>query len=278
MLCSSDGRKALILTVDVEDNFTREELKKPQDWEKYEAQVVINTERVIHFIKAINADATFFVVGKVAERHPELVKAIDTAGYEIGSHSYAHEPVWKMTEDEFEADLLKSISILENITDKKVRAYRAMAFSIRSDTLWALDILKRNGIIFDSSLKDFELNKIEDSNGNKVRNLFGGGVTEFPVSTMKFMGRRFTITGGMALRFLPYFVLNMLFKNIFASEKSNIIYCHVWEFNKDQPRRRVNFFQALSQSPFSYTTATKLRKFAKYYKLLSIRNYLELKC
>lgn len=274
MLCSSDGRGSLILSVDVEDNFTREELKKPDDWEKYEAQVVINTERVIKFIKDINADATFFVVGKVAERHPELVKAIDAAGYEIGSHSYAHEPVWKMTEDEFEADLIKSISILENITNKKVKGFRAMGFSITGDSPWALELLEKHGLVYDSSVKDVELEKLKRFSNFGSLAIAGHGLVELPISTRRILGKRITVSGGIALRLLPFCMYNRLLKNVPSGINPRIIYCHVWEFSKDQPKRKVGLLQSIAQSPLTYTTPSKLRKLSAYYRFISFERYL----
>ena len=257
----------------MEDNFTRDELAEAGDWEKYEFQVVENTKRVIQLLHRINADATFFVVGKVAERHPEIVQMIDKGGFEVASHGYAHEPVDQMTKEEFEEDLKKSISIIEKITLKKVKGYRVRSFSITRDTLWAFEILKKNGLQYDSSLTDTELKFLvsNELNFSKLLN----GLVEIPVCNKKFMGKKWAISGGIVLRLFFFPLYRFLLEHCCAENRCRIIYAHVWEFNKDQPKRNVGWLQKIAQSSCTYTTESKIKKFSSKNDFISLDSYLK---
>jgi polysaccharide deacetylase family protein (PEP-CTERM system associated) len=259
------SNNTVILTIDVEDNFNREELEHEDDWQKYEGQVATNTQRVLNVLKNIDARATFFILGKVAERHPEIVKAIHDAGHEVASHGHAHELVNRMTPEEFEDDVRRSIAILEGIVATKVAGFRARSFSIIPETAWAFGILQGLGLTYDSSCYDSEFEKIAALESQGVK-----GMKEFPVATKRVLGRRITTTGGIVFRLVP----NSMLRRDFASPGTNetpMIYCHVWEFNKDQPKRKVRMLQRIAQSPLMYTTESKLRNLAKSHKFVSIR-------
>jgi polysaccharide deacetylase family protein (PEP-CTERM system associated) len=265
----SSDRGDIILTVDVEDNFTRNELVNPSDWEIYEKQAVENTRKVISFLKEHNSNATFFVLGRLAERHPTIVKEIIDAGYELASHGYAHIPVGEMTPEEFEYDVKKSIEVLEDISNKKINCFRARSFSITSQTAWAFDILKSLGISCDSSCYDFEFEKLV-ALGKGDWN----GIKEFSVATSIFFNKRVTMMGGIIFRLLPISILKNIYSN--PNLKFLMIYSHVWEFNKDQPRRKIGLLQKVAQSPLIYTTESKLRHLALSYKFVSISQKMDL--
>lgn len=270
MLFESSDKQHIILTVDVEDNFTKEELRRATDWDLYESQVVGNTCKVIDFLKKLNANATFFVLGRVAERHPEVVNLIDSAGFEVASHGYAHIPVEEMSEQEFKEDLEKSISILQSIAGKKIIGFRARSFSITKKTLWALSILKKYGLVYDSSIIDEEFKEINHQIFSKL-NLF-----EFPINTKNILGKNIALSGGIALRILPFILYSYWLENSPFFNKNRILYFHVWEFNKDQPKRRVGLMQSLVQASWTYNIQTKIKKLSGYYTFLSVQNYLDL--
>jgi polysaccharide deacetylase family protein (PEP-CTERM system associated) len=256
----------IILTVDVEDNFMLEELIRPSDWETYEKQAIENTRRVIALLKKHEAGATFFVLGKLAERHPIIVKEIVDGGYELASHGYAHKPVSEMTRDEFESDVRKSIEILEGIAQTEVVGFRARSFSVTSRNIWAFEVLKNLGLSYDSSCYDFEFEKIVAQEEGACK-----GLKEFPVMTRRFLGRRITMAGGVMFRLLPVPILQRAFKTPGEIE-SIMIYCHIWEFNRDQPARRIGVLQKIAQSSLTYTTESKLKHLAHNYKFISIRD------
>jgi polysaccharide deacetylase family protein (PEP-CTERM system associated) len=266
---SSEKKNTAILTIDVEDNFTREELAREGDWHKYKGQVVTNTQRVLDVLNDIDACATFFVLGKVAERHPEIVKAIHDAGHEVASHGYAHEPVNEMTPDEFEIDVRRSINILESIADIKITGFRARSFSITSETAWAFDILKKLGLSYDSSCYDSELEKI-----NLLKNSASNSIKEFPVATRRMLGRRLTIMGGIMFRLMPVAMVRNAVAAL-SKPEARMLYCHVWEFNRDQPKRKTGILQSIAQSPLAYTTESKLRKLASMHNFISIKQQIQ---
>lgn len=273
MLSKESKVNNILLSFDVEDNFSKDELLNPKDWVKYESQVVENTKRVINTLKQINANATFFVVGKVAERHPNIVKMIDTAGFEVASHGFSHAPVTSMTPNEFEADLKKSISIIESITSKSVIGYRARSFSITRDTLWAFQILIDNGIKFDSSLTAMELNHL--SKNISTFSEISYKLTLIPVCNIKLLGKKLSVSGGIMLRILFFRLYKSLLACCSRDMNYQILYAHVWEFNKDQPKRNVNLFQKIAQSPFTYTTKSKISKLASTNNFISLSDHLK---
>jgi polysaccharide deacetylase family protein (PEP-CTERM system associated) len=266
----------IILTIDVEDNFTPEELANPGDWEIYEGQVVQNTDHVIKTLNDLNADATFFVLGKVAQRHPEIVSHIQKAGYEVASHGFAHELVDRMTEQAFEDDLRKSLDVLQSITGNKVKGFRARSFSISMRTLWALDILAKYHLDYDSSIVDTEVERIMEGEIIGPKKILHHSFVELPISTARILGFQQSISGGMALRLMPFAIYLKMLKGSSSFMNNRVLYCHVWEFNKDQPKRKISLLQSIAQAPWTYTTESKIRKLALHYKFISIRKYLKL--
>ena len=136
-----DKKITNILTIDVEDWYMEIDISM---WDSYEDRVVHNTQKILEILDKSKAQATFFVVGYVAEHFPELIEEIKDKGHEIATHGYSHTPITRQTPSEFEEDLLKSIRILEHIAKDKIRGHRAYAFSVGKKTSWAIDILKKN--------------------------------------------------------------------------------------------------------------------------------------
>jgi polysaccharide deacetylase family protein (PEP-CTERM system associated) len=265
----------IILTVDVEDNFTREELVHAADWDHYEKQVIVNTRRAISLLRELNGDATFFVLGKVAERHPAIVRNIADAGYEVASHGYAHELTDKLSPDEFRTDIRRSLDILQGITQKEIHGFRARSFSITRNTLWALSALEQMGIIYDSSMTDAELSAITGRSPEAPREILHHKIIELPISTRPIFGKNVAISGGIVFRLVPYLFYKALLKDFESSSHHPVVYCHVWEFNKDQPKRRVSPLQKLAQGSWTYTTEAKIRKLSENYSFISAQRYLE---
>jgi polysaccharide deacetylase family protein (PEP-CTERM system associated) len=265
----------IILTVDVEDNFTREELVHPADWDIYEKQVIVNTRRVISLLRELNGDATFFVLGKVAERHPAVVRDIANAGYEVASHGYAHELTDKFSPEKFRTDVRRSLDILQGITQKEIRGFRARSFSITRNTLWAFNVLEQTGIAYDSSMTDVELSAITGRSPEAPREILHHKIIELPINTRPILGKYVSLSGGIVFRLMPYVFYKALLKDFESSTHHPIIYCHVWEFNKDQPKRRVSPLQKLAQGSWTYTTEAKIRKLSECYTFTSAQRYLE---
>lgn len=261
-----------ILTFDVEDNFTGEELSDPADWDRYENQVVVNTRHILDMLERQGATATFFVLGKVAERRPEIVRMISEADHEIASHGYIHERVPILGKTGFVEDIVKSKTILESLSGKPVKGFRAMAFSITTETLWALESLRQQGFRYDSSMLDTSFR----DNMDKPELCPGDGFFEVTISTVPIAGRPFTVGGGIFFRMAPFPFITKIMKSKNDLGHPVLLYAHAWEFNKDQPRRKVSFLQGLAQSPATFTTPRRIERLLKEFAFTSIENHLGL--
>ena len=144
-----------ILSFDIEDWFNLLEHPSTDDinnWSKFDSRVKKSTDAILEVLNEYNISASFFILGWVAENQPEVVKKIHDSGHHIGTHSYAHKVAYSQSREEFEKDLKKSISLLEDLIGKKIDSYRAPGFSITAQNMWAYEVLHENGIIYDSSI------------------------------------------------------------------------------------------------------------------------------
>ena len=196
------------LSFDIEDWFQVENLKTAisrDQWDEIELRVEGNTRKILALLREANARATFFILGWVAERCPELVRDIDRDGHEVASHGYGHGLVYEMTPDMFREDLLRSKNILEGIVNKPVTGYRAPSFSITPQNLWALDILKEMGFEFDSSVFPVSLHDRYGFSGCSTRPfVWPNGLVEIPLSVYRVGRLSLPAAGGGYFRLFPY--------------------------------------------------------------------------
>jgi len=263
-----------LLTVDVEDNFYYDELRDKNDWIKYEKQVTKNTLKILDILEKYKTRGTFFVVGTVAERHPDLIKEISKKGHYIASHSYAHYPIDILDEYTFRKDLEKSINLLSGLINGRIRGFRAMGYSVRKDTIeWVFKNLSELDIKYDSSINPMNLNWciVEPTYLEKYK------LYEFPVSLYKIGKFQFPFAGGTPLRFLPYLLIETFIKKLNKHKHPVTVYIHPWEFNKDQPRRNVSLRQKILQHPVTYNTEEKLIKLLSNFQFYAIEDYLSQK-
>lgn len=232
------------MTVDVEDYFhvsAFANVIKPSQWESRTSTVERNTHRLLDLFDAHSIKATFFVLGWVAERHPELIREIVARGHEPASHGYSHQLVYKQTPEEFRSETARSKQLLEDITQRPIVGYRAASYSITRQSLWALDILADLGFEWDSSIFPVYHDRygIPDSPTTPYRVLTSSGKTllEFPLTTAKLFGYQMPAAGGGYFRLYPYALSRELFKRATgAGSKPAIFYLHPWEIDPDQPR------------------------------------------
>lgn len=232
------------MTVDVEDYFhvsAFAKVIKPAQWEERISTVERNTRRLLDLFDENNIKATFFVLGWVAERHPELIREIVTRGHEPASHGYSHQLVYKQTPAEFRAETAKSKQLLEDITQQPILGYRAASYSITRQSLWALDILAELGFEWDSSIFPVYHDRygIPDSPTTPYRVQTSSGKTllEFPLTTAKLFGYQMPAAGGGYFRLYPYALSRELFRRATSAGKTPaIFYLHPWEIDPDQPR------------------------------------------
>jgi polysaccharide deacetylase family protein (PEP-CTERM system associated) len=226
------------LTIDFEDWYHGIELPR-EDWRLHEDRLASVTPRLLALLAEVEARATFFVLGDVAERQPELVEEIHSAGHEIATHGWSHEFVYRLDADTFARELRRSVDTLGEIIGAPIRGHRAPYFSITKDSLWALDILSEHGIAYDSSIfpvRNYRYG-IEDAPRWPYKvSTRQGELTEFPMTTVELLGRRVPISGGAYFRIYPYAVTRRAFRSLNAKGRFVVFYLHPWELDPGHPR------------------------------------------
>ena len=229
-----------VMSVDVEDWFCVYNLSGliPYDtWDARESRVERATLRLLDLFGAHRVEATFFVLGWIADRFPDLVREIERRGHEVASHGYAHRLLTFMRPDEFRADLLRSLEVLAATTSRPVRGFRAPSFSVTAKTLWAADILRESGIDYDSSVFPVGLHPdygIPDAGLTPYQ--LAQGLTELPMGVAEVLGRRIPCCGGGYFRLYPYRMTRWLMRRCNAEGRPVMFYLHPWEIDPGQPR------------------------------------------
>jgi len=219
-----------VITIDVED--------WPQStWDRslpITERAVKNTRRVLQLLRDIEVRATMFVLGRLAERFPQVIKEIQADGHEVACHGHGHLEIGRQSPKEFLADVRRSKDLLEQIIGMQVRGYRAPDFSIVHDTLWALDVLAEAGFEYDSSIVPARLPRYGIAGWpilpTRVRLNQGGSILEAPLATFQALGRNLPIGGGGYHRLLPGFASRYLARRIMI-DAPFVFYCHPYEFD-----------------------------------------------
>lgn len=227
------------LSVDVEEHFqvsAFSKVVKAEDWPVYESRVVLNTRRILDILAQHSVQATFFFVGWVAERHPDLVRQVHAEGHEIATHGYAHQLVTGQTPEQLAQDIGRSLDILEDIVGEKVVGYRAPSYSITPQTAWALDILPSFGLRYDSSIFPIrhDLGGFPGSRRHPYQ--VNKDLWEFPLTTYQLWRWTLPVAGGGYLRLYPYSLTRWAIRQVNDDGVPAVVYVHPWEFDPDQPR------------------------------------------
>lgn len=231
------------LTVDVEDYFHVSAFADhidPRDWDHLESRVARNTDSVLRIFDDHGAQATFFVLGWVAERHPDLIRRIADAGHEIASHGFSHKRVHEQSAEEFRADIRRTKSLLEDIGGGSVQGYRAASFSISDETRWAFEILAEEGYLYSSSLYPIRHDHYGSPDAPRFahRPIENRTLIEIPVSTTVVFDRNFPCGGGGYFRLLPYEISRWAMRRVNRADgEPCIFYFHPWEIDTQQPRQ-----------------------------------------
>ena len=241
--CGPPATVSNALTVDVEDYFHVEALSKVidrADWEHLPCRVEPNVHKLLELFDQHKATATFFVLGWVAERYPNLVRKIAMAGHEVASHGWAHVRVDKQTPEEFRDDCCRTKRMLEDVSGQEVIGYRAATFSINANTTWAHRLLKETGHRYSSSVYPIRRGLYGTPDAQRFPFLPSGddGVVELPITTLSLFGKKIPCGGGGYFRLFPYGFSRWAIQRINAVErKPCIFYMHPWEVDPDQPRQ-----------------------------------------
>jgi polysaccharide deacetylase family protein (PEP-CTERM system associated) len=231
------------LTVDVEDYFQVSAFERTvarAHWDEFESRVVQNTERLLEILDQASVKATFFVLGWIAVRCPELVVRIACGGHEIASHGYDHRLIYDQTPAEFRDDIRRAKSELEATSGKVVLGYRAPSYSVTARSLWALDILGEEGFVYDASVFPIHHDRYGIPSADRHPHLVGvdgSQLLEIPASTVRVSGVNLPIAGGGYFRLFPYVWTEWGIKRVNHSEGQPVIfYLHPWEIDAGQPR------------------------------------------
>lgn len=227
-----------ILTFDIEDWFhllENRSTRREEDWGAFKSRLPETLGRILDLLEEMSVKGTFFVLGWIARKHPDLVRQISAHGHEVASHSDLHQLVYEQVPQSFQKDVERSVGTLEEIVGKKVRAFRAPGFSITPRVPWAFDILADAGIEIDCSI--FPARRAHggfpDFGASEPVLIEAGGraIKEFPMNTARLLGSPFIFSGGGYFRLFPYGMLRYLMN------ESNYVmtYFHPRDFDPEQP-------------------------------------------
>jgi polysaccharide deacetylase family protein (PEP-CTERM system associated) len=270
------------LTIDVEDYFqvaALAEAVRREDWHSMEYRVEANTQRILSLLDRHNAKATFFTLGWVAEKSPELVRTIQKEGHEIASHGYSHQLIYNQTPEVFRDETRRSKAILEDITGEPITGYRAASYSITNESRWALDILAEEGFVWDSSIFPVRHDRYGMPGTPRWPHTLttdkGYKLAEFPLSTLKLPGYTLPIAGGGYFRLFPYWFSQWGLGSINRQGQPFVFYLHPWEVDPGQPRLDVKWFSRFRHYNNLDVCEARLSKLLGHFPFTTMSNVLK---
>jgi polysaccharide deacetylase family protein (PEP-CTERM system associated) len=270
-------------SVDVEDYFQVAALAAAnpvETWPTREYRVEANTEVILKLCEEKKVRGTFFILGWVAEKSPQLVKRIAAGGHEIACHGFSHQLIYRQTQAVFREETLRAKRFLEDVIGKAVTGYRAASFSITRDSLWALDVLIDVGFEYDSSVFPIHHDRYgipgASPEPGKIVAPSRRSLVEFPMSAAKFFGVQVPVSGGGYFRILPYWVTRAGLKQI--NEQAGrpfTFYLHPWEVDPGQPRFKVSAFSRFRHYTNLDRCEARLRRVLGDFSFGTMREVLE---
>ncbi|MBI5256424.1 MAG: DUF3473 domain-containing protein [Burkholderiales bacterium] len=228
------------LTIDVEDYFQVSAFApyiRRSDWDTRECRVERNVHRILDLMDAGRAKGTFFTLGWIAERYPQLVREIVARGHELASHGHGHERASDLSEAAFYEDIRRAKAVLEDLAGLEVKGYRAPSFSIGTGNLWAFDTLARAGYRYSSSIYPIRHDHYGMPDSPRFAYRVNEQLLEIPVTTLRLFKRNLPSSGGGYFRLLPYALSRWMLNKVNADDQeAAIFYFHPWEIDQGQPR------------------------------------------
>jgi polysaccharide deacetylase family protein (PEP-CTERM system associated) len=238
MVQPSSARPAHALTVDVEDWFHGIELEEA-DWPSA-SRLHVGLDRLVGLLERHQVNATFFVLGVIAERFPHVIEDLATRGHEVACHGYNHRFVYKQEPLEFRDDLQRATRAIEAVTGKRPAGYRAPYFSIRHDSLWAFDIIAEEGFVYDSSVYPVRNDRYgipsAPARPYEIACTDGHTLQEIPLTPLRVGRMNLPFSGGAYLRILPWWVQSLAWQRAASLGTKVVAYIHPWELDPDHPR------------------------------------------
>ena len=228
------------LTIDVEDYFQVSAFApyiRRDEWEQRECRVERTVQRILELLAQKQIKATFFTLGWVAERYPQLVRDIVAGGHELASHGYGHERASDLSQAAFTQDVTRAKKLLEDLAGAPVLGYRAPSFSIGTGNLWAFDVLARAGYQYSSSVYPIQHDHYGMPDSPRFAYRLASGLLEIPITTLRMGNRNLPSSGGGYFRLLPYALSRWMLRKVNQEDhESAIFYFHPWEIDPEQPR------------------------------------------
>ena len=228
------------LTIDVEDYFQVSAFAphiRREDWDARECRVEANVDRILALLAERDTRATFFTLGWVAERYPQLVRRIVAGGHELASHGYGHQRASELNREELWQDVSRAKQLLEDLSGRAVPGYRAPSFSIGTGNLWAFDVLARAGHRYSSSIYPIRHDHYGMPDAPRFAYRLDNGMLEVPVTTLRVLSRNLPSSGGGYFRLLPYALSRWMIGRVNRQDReAAVFYFHPWELDTGQPR------------------------------------------
>ena len=270
------------MSIDVEDYYhvsVFDGIVPRVQWDQMESRVVANTTRLLDLFESFNVRSTWFVLGWVCERHPDLVAAIARRGHEVASHGYAHRLIYDQTPEAFRQDVRHAKRLLEDATGQRVVGYRAPSYSITPRSLWALDILLEEGYTYDSSIFPIRHDRygipVSERQAYPLART-GGTLFEVPGSTTTVAGINLPIGGGGYFRILPYWWTRWGIARLNKDERRPaVFYLHPWEIDPEQPRLQVGLLSRFRHYRNLDDTEARLRQLLQDFRFDTVSTLVE---
>jgi len=269
----NNATNSILLTIDVEDWFQVENFKQCfpfSSWSKCEFRVEKNTRHLLDLFERLGVKTTFFILGWIAERLPNLVREIQSHGHEVASHGYYHNLCNQESSEDLKKDLCDSKKLLEDITGMPVYGYRAPSFSVNADIL---KIIEECGYLYDSSFNSFGMHsrygQVNLSNHGKkgIAARISDSLYELPISNLKLGKHVFPWGGGGYFRVTPFPMFKLGVQSILKKEKAYVFYLHPWEIDPEQPKvKEASLFFRVRHYSGHTNTLSKLLSFLKSFK------------
>lgn len=280
---AADSRGSLVnaMTIDVEDYFqvsAFDHLVSRRDWDRRESRVCRNTDRLLAIFAETGVRATFFVLGWVAGRFPDLVRRIAGQGHELASHGYAHRLLYDLTPVQFREDLRRAKGDIEAAAGIRVCGFRAPSYSVTARSLWALDVLIEEGYEYDASVFPIHHHRYGLPSAPRFPHLVrrgGGALWEIPPSSVRCARMNLPVAGGGYFRLLPYTWTRWGITRLNRVEgQPAVFYLHPWEIDPQQPRLPAEWLTRLRHYSNLHRTEARLRRLLRDFSFDSIRSAL----
>ncbi|MGD8506140.1 MAG: polysaccharide deacetylase family protein [Candidatus Bathyarchaeota archaeon] len=269
-----------ILTIDFEE-WHNPQYVKDRCPENRRSNATQDIHLTLDLLEKYRTEATIFVVGEIAQDHPELIEQIRDSGHELGFHGYDHEPLWEKTDREFQSE----VKLFNSTIGGKCVGFRAPSFSIDDKTKWALKVLEESGYKYDSSIfpvktslygiKDAPLNPYKPSFNDLTKQDPNRKLWEFPLLVYPLLRFRIPAAGGFYLRLFPLSLIINAIKKANRNGYPAILYIHTWELNPETPRLKLGFYRTFVTYHNLDGTCAKFGRILSLYEFTGIRDFME---